>query len=145
MRFLNRHLLTIGRLFVLLFFLANSGFTVVLYHCTMGEIDCCGTSDNDMSCACSMMDPPQTSSGPSITAGINCQSVIVAGGLKTDPTVVEKESAARLLKVDLVAAFAPDFAGSTITSQFQPVSLPSARDVSPPTVETYVLNSTFLI
>jgi hypothetical protein len=145
MKFLNRHLLTIGRLFVLLFLLANSGFTVVLYRCTMGEIDCCGTSEDDMSCACSTMDPPHTSSEPSIAAGINCQSVIVAGGLKTDPTVVEKESAARLLKVDLVVAFAPNFASSTITSQFHPFFLPSVRDVSPPTVGTYILNSTFLI
>ena len=145
MRSLNRHLLTIGRLFVLLFFLANSGFTVVLYHCTMGEMDCCGTSDDGMSCGCSMMDPPQISSGPSITAGISCQSLIVAGGLKTDPTVVEKESAARLLKVDLVPAFTPDFTSFTTTCQLQPFSLPSLRDVSPHTVETYVLNSAFLI
>jgi len=145
MRFFNRHILTIGRLFVLLFFLANSGFTVVLYHCTMGEMDCCAGSDDEMSGACSMMDPPQTSSGPSITAGINCQSVIIAGGLKTDPTVVEKESAPRLLKVDLTAAFALDRSLSTDTSQFQSFSLTAVRDVSPPTVETYVLNSTFLI
>jgi hypothetical protein len=145
MRFLNRHLPTIGRLFVLLFFVANSGFTVVLYHCTMGEMDCCATSDDEMSRACCAMDPAQASSGPSITAGINCQSVIIAGGLKTDPTVVEKESVARLLKVDVLGTFAPGLALSTVTSRLQPFSLTAVRGVSPPTVKTYVLNSTFLI
>jgi hypothetical protein len=145
MRSLTRHILIIGRLFVLIFFLANSGFTVVLYHCTMGDMDCCGTSDDDMSVACGMMDVPPTSSGPSITSGFNCLSVIIAGGLRTDPTVVEKESAARLLKVDLIAAFNPHSALSTGTPQVQPFSPVAAPDVSPPTVERYVLNSTFLI
>jgi hypothetical protein len=145
MRFLNQHILTIGRLFVLLFFLANSGFTVVLYHCTMEEMECCTTSDGQMSGACSMMDPPQTPSGPAVTSGDNCQSMIIAGGLKTDPTLLEKESVGRVIKLDLVPAFTPDFAFSTVFPQVQPFSLTASQNVSPPAVETYVLNSTFLI
>lgn len=145
MRFLNRHILTIGRLFVLLFFVANSGFTVVLYHCTMEEMDCCTTSNGQMSSDCSMMDPPQTSSGPSVTAGNDCHSMIIAGGVKTDPTVVEKESVARVIKVDLAASFTPDFALSTVSSLYQSFSLSASQIASAPAVETYVLNSTFLI
>ena len=145
MRFLNRHIVIIGRLFVLLFFLANSGFTVVLYHCTMEEMDCCNTSDERMSDACSMMDPPQASSGPAITAGDNCHCVIVAGGLKTDPTVVEKESLTQVIKVDLVSSFTPSLALSTVSSQVRLFSSTASQNASPPAVETYVLNSTFLI
>jgi hypothetical protein len=145
MRFPNRHILTIGRLFVLVFFLANSGFTVVLYHCTMEEMDCCSTSDEQMSGACSMMDPPQTSSGPAVTSGDNCHSMTIAGGLKTDPTVVEKESVARVIKMDLVPAFTPDFALSTVFPQVQSFSSAASQNVSTPAVETYILNSTFLI
>jgi hypothetical protein len=145
MRFLNRHIVTVGRLFVLLFFLANSGFTVVFYHCTMEEMDCCGSKDEEMSGACSMMDPPQASSGPAVTSGDNCHSIIVAGGLKTDPTVLEKESVARVIKVDLVPAFTPDFTLSTVFPQVQPLFSNASQNVSSPAVETYVLNSTFLI
>jgi hypothetical protein len=145
MRFLNRHILTIGRLFVLLFFLANSGFTVVLYHCTMEEMDCCTTSDDQMSGACSMMDPPQASSGPLVTGSDDCHSVIIAGGLRIDPTVVEKESVARANKVDLVAAFAPDLAISPVSFKFQPPLSTASQNASPSAVETYILNSSFLI
>ena len=145
MRFLNRHILTIGRLFVLLFFVANSGFTVVLYHCTMEKMDCCSASNDQMSDACGMMDPPQTSSGPSVTANDLCHCVIVAGGVKTDPTVVEKESVVRVIKVDLAFAFTPNFALSVVSSLYQPFSLTASRIASAPAVDTYVLNSTFLI
>jgi hypothetical protein len=92
-----------------------------------------------------MMDPPQASSGPAVTAGDNCHSMVIAGGLKTDPTVVEKESVARVIKVDLVAAFSPNLAVSTVSFQVQPFSLTASQNASPPAVETYVLNSTFLI
>ena len=145
MRFLYRHILTLGRLFVLLFFVANSGFTVVLYHCTMEEMDCCTTPNEQMSDACSMMDPPQASSGPVLTAGDNCHSVIVAGGLKTDPTVVEKESVSRVIKIDLVAGFVPYLEVSNVSSQAPSFSTAAPQNTSPPAVETYVLNSTFLI
>jgi hypothetical protein len=145
MRFLSQHIPTIGRLFVLLFSLANSGFTIVLYHCTMEDMDCCSRSEETTSCACSMMDPPQSSSGPSVTSGDTCHSMTIAGGLKTDPTVVEKKSAARVIKMDLVASFPPNLAPSTVSPQFQFHSSTASVNVSPPAVEKYVLNSTFLI
>lgn len=145
MQSLHRQILLIGRLFVLLFFLANSGFTVVLYHCTMEKMDCCTTSDEQMSDACSTMDPPQAPIGPAVTAGSNCHTMIVAGGLKTDPTVVEKESVARVIKADLVAGFAPNLAVSSVSFQTQPFSSTASQNASPPAVEMYILNSIFLI
>jgi hypothetical protein len=138
-------MLAVGRLFVLLFFVANTGFTVVFSRCTMKEMDCCAASDEQMSDDCSMMDPPQPSSEPSVRAFNDCISVIVVGGLKTDPTVVEMESHARVIKLDLVAPYAPELALSTVSLQFQPISSTASQNVSPPAVEKYVLNSTFLI
>ena len=145
MTFLYRHIPAIGRLFVLLFFVANSGFTVVLYHCTMEEKDCCTTSNEHLSCDFGTMDLPQTPGVPSVTTGDNCHSMTIAGGVKTDPKVVEKESVTRVIKVDLAATFTPVFALSTVPSLQQPFSSTASQNASSPSVETYVLNSTFLI
>jgi hypothetical protein len=145
MQFLSRHILTIGRLFLLLFFLGNSGFTVVLYHCTMEDMDCCSASDEKMSCACSMMEPIQSSGGPAVSSGDNCHSMTIAGSLKTDLTVLEKESVTRVIKLDLVAAVTPKVTLSTVPSQGQLFSSTGSQNASPAAVETYVLNSTFRI
>ena len=145
MKFLNGHILAIGRLFVLVFFLANSGFTVVFSHCTMQDMDCCTTPEQGMSGACGMMDPPQPSGGLSVTAGDDCQKVIVAGGLTVDPTVVEKESAQRVVRVELFAAFTADLEFSPVSSQLHEPCPSASQNVSPPSVETYILNSSFLI
>jgi hypothetical protein len=145
MRFISQYSPTIGRLFLVLFFLANSGFTVVLYHCTMGDLDCCSKSDEEISCACSTMNLPQSSSRPAVTSGDACHSMTIAGGLKTDPTVVEKESAARVIKVDLVPAFTPNSQLSTASLPVQSSSSTAIPNILPPAVETYVLNSTLLI
>ena len=142
---LHRHILTIGRLVVLLFFVANSGFTVVLYHCTMEKMGCCTGSDEHMSSACTMMDPPEPSSGPSVAEVNDCHSVIIAGGVKTDPTVVEKESVARVIKVDPPATATTASALSAVSSRYQPLSSSASQNASSPAVETYVLNATFLI
>ena len=145
MKLRERHILFIGRILVLLFFLANSGFTVIFHRCTMEDVSCCGGSDDNRSGNCGMMDLPQAFGGPSVTAGGNCISVIIAGGLKADPTVVEKEFTAGLAKADLVVASTQDFGSSTISPQFQLLSSTATRDVSPPSVAKYVFNSSFLI
>ncbi len=127
---------------VLLFVLANSGFTMVMYTCSMG---CCG---DGRICA------PAGSGGrssvphfPISVAGVrlSCMSVTIAGGIHTDPTVVEKKFSARPLHSGLVPA---------ALSDQRPVihSLPSStlkafagRWVVPSSVEKCALNSTFLI
>jgi hypothetical protein len=150
MRFPNRHILTIGRLFVLLFFLANSGFTVVIYHCTMtGEMcqmsRCNGTNDCPAG-ACEDMDGPQTPATHAVTVDQPCQTATVIGGYQVDPTVIAKEfNGKQIIKIDLLPASALE---TTIGDR---LDLPTfhlasaASNVSTPSVETYVLNSTFLI
>ena len=145
MIFLNRHIKTFGRFFVLLFFVASSGFTLVLSHCTMESTDCCKKTIGDMPHECSMMDPPQASSGPAVTMDGNCHSLTVAGGLATDPTVVEKESLTRVVKLDVHAGFTLVPMISVVAFSSQPSLSAVAQYASPPPVEAYVLNSTFLI
>lgn len=150
MRFLNRHILTIGRLFVLLFFLANSGFTVVLYNCTMTDemcgMSCCTGLDDCSAETCQDMEGPQTPAAHTITVDQPCQTATVVGGYRTEPTVLEKEFNGRqIIKVDLLptSVYETAIGDRFDLPAFHLVS--AASNVSPPSVETYVLNATFLI
>jgi hypothetical protein len=150
MRLLNKHILTFGRLLLVFFFLANSGFTVVLYHCTMADemcgMSCCDGKNDSQAGACEDMDGPQTPATHPVTVDQPCQTVTVLGGYQVDPTVVAKAFDGRqIIKIDLL----PNFVYQTAIGDR--VDLPAfhlvsaASNVSTPSVETYVLNATFLI
>lgn len=149
MQVLNRHILVIGRLLLALFFVANSGFTVVQRYCTMahekhGEA-CANDNDGCSAATCNDERVPQSATAPSITDNMSCHVVSVGGGLPSDPTIVEKESSARHVSAPLLLAPVPDL---IVYSQddSSPHHLPAASaNVLPHSVETYVLNATFLI
>jgi hypothetical protein len=150
MRLLNKHILGFGRLFLVLFFLANSGFTVVLYHCTMTDemcgMSCCTGTDDCPAGACEDMDGPQTPATHPSTVDQPCQSATVVGGYHTEPTVVEKEFNGRhIIKTDLLptSVFETAIGSRVDLPAFHLAS--AASNVSPPSVETYVLNASFLI
>ena len=145
MNFINRHIFILGRLFAVIFFLASSGFTVVLYHCTMDDMSICAPSDNCMAGNSEAADHQQPSEISLTSAGIPCHTVSVAGGLHTDPSIVEKESSAKHIKIEFVLAPTSDSGLTSIVDQ--PIQLLSTNtsNVSPPSVEKYVLNATFLI
>jgi hypothetical protein len=141
----NRHIRGIGRVLILLFFLANSGFTLVLRHCTTGMMECRSASDGHMASACCMMDPPLTPGDHAFTAGNRCHSVEVAGGLKTDPTLVENVRVAHVTKLDMTGILTPSLSSSDNSAHFPHVVTTAPHTVSASPVETYVLNETFLI
>lgn len=155
MRFVNKHILPFGRLFLSLFFLTNSGFTVVMYHCTMTGCSmtddktgmmCCSESTECADESCDLDAGMQTAATHVVAVDQQCMTSIIVGGNIVDPTVVEKPfSGEQILKSDLL---------STAVSELPigpRVDLPaflltsSAVNTSTPSVETYVLNSTFLI
>jgi len=155
MRLLNKHILGFGRLFLVLFFLANSGFTVVLYHCTMTQcamtdalsgMACCVGMDCCNAGSCDDVAGLQATVAHAVTVNQPCQTTTVVGGYQTEPTVVEKQFNGRqIINVDLLAT-------SVFETAIGPrVDLPAfhlasaASNVSPPSVETYVLNASFLI
>jgi hypothetical protein len=73
-------------------------------------------------------------------------AMTVAGGLQTDPTIVEKESTARLhSKVTMLPVFAPDPALSQNLEEPLFLLSSAASNVSLRSVEKYVLNATFRI
>ena len=143
MKFIHKHVLALGRLFALTFFLASSGFTVVLYHCTMGEMSAC--TDYCMAGNADATDQHQPAQALLSSIENSCHTVTVAGGLRTDPSVVERGSIVQQIKVDF--ALSPDLNPVLASRIDQPILLFSTRasNFSPPTVETYLLNSTFLI
>jgi hypothetical protein len=150
MRFLNKYIFGLGRHFLVLFFLANSGFTVVLYHCTMTDemcgMSCCNGTNDCPPGACEDMDGPQTPAMHAITMAQPCQTATVIGGYQTEPTVVEKEfNGQQILKADLLPTSLYETAvGSRLDlPAFHLAS--SASNVSTSSVETYVLNASFLI
>jgi hypothetical protein len=141
----NRHIPAIGRVLILLFFLANSGFTVVLRHCTMGMIECRSASDDQMAGACCMMHPLQTPGDLAFTGGNGCHSMELAGGLKTDPTLVENRPVAHVTKLDMTGILTPSFFSSDNSAHSPLVLTAAPHTVSASSVETYVLNEAFLI
>lgn len=145
MGFLSRHILTIGRLFVLLFFVANSGFTIALYHCTMGGMSGCVDPDKHVPVNCGAA-PDQQPSGASVTsASLPCHVVKVAGGFHTDPSVMDREQGAKHIKVEQVLAPISDCVSISLVDHQSHLLNKCTSIIPQPSVETYVLNSTFLI
>ena len=155
MRLINKHMSALGHLFLLLFFLANSGFTVVLYHCTMAHCAmtdelsgkaCCTGKDECTTESCEDEAGPQGPVAHPVTVDQRCMTATIAGGNLTEPTIVEKAlNSQQILKADQLptAIF-----GTAIGSRLNPPAFhlaSSASNVFTSSVETYVLNATFLI
>jgi hypothetical protein len=155
MRFLDRHTLTFGRLFLLLFFVANSGFTIVLYNCSMAHhpttnemsgMSCCQGMDH---CTCALCKDAAGSQAPvshGVTLDQQCMTVTIAGGTLTEPTIVEKGfTGQQIIKAALLPA---TVCATTVDSRPDHAALrlaSASTNVATSSVETYVLNAAFLI
>jgi hypothetical protein len=149
MQLLNRHILVIGRLLLALFFMANSGFTVVQRYCTMAQenhgVTCADDNDGCSDATCNDDGVPQPATAPAITDNLSCHALSIGGGLPSDPTIVEKESSARHINAPLLLAPVPDLGINIQVDSSLHHLLPAFAHVPLHSVETYVLNSTFLI
>lgn len=66
-----------GRMILLLFVIANTGFTSVMRTCNMGDMGCCGDSLADMHCA-----QEGTNDGKSLAiVADDCMSSVTLGGI----------------------------------------------------------------
>ena len=155
MRFANKHTLTFGRLFLLLFFIANSGFTVVLYNCSMAPrattnemsgMSCCEGMACCTGAGCEDAARPQAPVGHVVRVDQQCLTATIAGGSLTEPTIVEKGfTGQQILKADPLSAvvYEPVIGSGLDLTGFHLVS--ASSNVSRSSVETYVLNVSFLI
>ncbi len=136
MIFNNKHIKILGRIVVSLFFLASSGFTVILNTCVMDTPECCDTT-----CRESLPSPM----GPSVQGQLGCHANTVAGGLNSIPALVEKGSKPQNNRLEILSETALHCAkrAQSGTSSWFTVSF--SHNISPPSVEKYVLNASFLI
>lgn len=150
MRRISTHIPSLSSLVLALFVIANSGFTVVLYHCTICDqtaaASCCADQSVCGPEGCPMADTPRPSGAALDGSSMPCLVMVVAGGVQTAPTIVEKETRStqnRFLQL-LPVVMAPSAADPCPHTPFS--SLAHARmDDSPPSVEKYILNASLLL
>ena len=148
MKYSKKHIVAFGRLLVLLFVLANAGFTAVLHKCSMENTqvtklaECCGNSDESNRLACEL---PQSMSSSTHGVQFTCHTNTIVGGLTGTTALLEKKSKIQLSKfserqvsLHQVSTFTSDVIHSIYFSF-------SSTSISPPSVEKCVLYSSFLI
>jgi hypothetical protein len=138
---LHRHRGFFAAIVAFLLALSSSGFTAVLHSCLMAQEKSC--------CDVSLMREMASDEGvipgtPVLKNNMSCCTITVAGGLNTNPIVIG-DQAAPLQHLEVLALIPPvEFSGAQhILTHSTLVSASVAA--SPPSVEKYVLNSTFLI
>lgn len=143
MKFDQSHILLFGRVMLIAVFLANTGFTAVLYSCKMDPATCCQTSRQSKhgECGASAIVHQRVS----VESNFSCHRSTVIGGITTAAALIEKEYQPLFNKA--VQSVSPQFMGNSPLSVAAPTSYslspPLARAI--PSVEKYVLNATLLI
>jgi len=126
--------------------MANSGFIVFLRYCTMATPDCCGMDDNCTTASCETEHAAARPNSATTTLGSVCDAVRVAGGYRTDPSVIGKDVTPRHVKIiEVLPAVTIDIAFQRGNAQPLTAFSSAGRSPFPPPVETYVLNATLLI
>ncbi len=140
--FRKRHILVIGRILVLLLFVANSGFTMALHTCAMSQMACCADA----------MPAPKMPALPATKAALaasqaDCCTVIIAGGVNTASVAMEHSSSLNPQKFTVRADVPAIAAQADPQASASPMLawLSSRSAASPRSVEKYVLNAVFLI
>ena len=132
----DKHIEVLGRLFVLLFMIASSGFTVVLRNCLMNSPDCCATM-------CQESAP--SAKDESVNAQMGCPMSIVAGGLNTNPGLIEKSVKLQNNRHEVLpVTVSHPGRYAQPQNEFGRIT-PYSSSSSHPSVEKYVLYSSFLI
>lgn len=146
MKFFPRHMILSGRILAILFILANSGFTAVLRQCTMKSIapmECCGGSDQSNESTC---DGTQNQAGLRLVESqFSCHTTTLVGGIATTFALLQKELTKQNIKTNEMCGRYQQNTICTNTLYHSTNPAQVTATLSPPSVEKYVLNETFLI
>lgn len=142
MQFLYQQTKSVSWLVAFLFFVGSAGFTSVVHVCLMGTGECCAMSGSSDRMACQEEGLPAHELA--VKGQLDCHINTVAGGLNDNPTVVEKQIRPQSPNGAFVGFALSQTLAIPKFNKSITVTLHS-RDVSPPSVEKYVLNGTFLI
>jgi hypothetical protein len=138
-------MLSFGSLMLVLFFLANSGFTMVLDKCAMEEKNCCGGEGDCPAGLCERQRESPTSGPARVTLSMPCQIIAVGGGFRTEPTVVEKASSPEPVRLTFLPRGFPDNSVHLCLRQPYHRSASASEAAGLPSVDKCVFNSVFLI
>ncbi|TSA24386.1 hypothetical protein D4R75_01530 [bacterium] len=121
---------------------ASSGATTVLHRCQMQAASCCSPNRNTNDDGCDQ--PMASPTGQSFKSDFTCHIDVVVGGIALKQALLEKEN-----KPELSIAAIPNVVSVGSSSLLQADS-PShtyfvVHVISPPSVDRYVLNGSFLI
>ncbi len=128
-----------------LFFLANSGFTLVLRECTAAPMTCCCPACDHGSCGNRVQENGPAHAITSSVSHGSCHTTVIAGGLSDHPLIQDGPTWLRVHKVaqTLDLALSPA-GGSVLPASSYPV-VSSLEGAVTPSVEKCVLLSTFQI
>lgn len=141
---ISKYLVPLVRTVVLLFFLGNSGFTSIVHLCSMKAAECCDTNipGDDNMCQETPVAAPQ---GEHVQSMLECHTNAVVGGLVDVQALVEKDSGSKTPSLVVHPVLIPLQLAASLCQAASWFSSTYTSNVSPPSVEKYVLNSTFLI
>ncbi|MBI5473565.1 MAG: hypothetical protein HY961_14595 [Ignavibacteriae bacterium] len=126
-----------------LFLLASSGFTMIVHICTMEAAECCDTSGASDHHGCPNEPQSEPITGVSFKNLDDCHINAIVGGLAAIQTLLEKND--KTQNVAVLAVLASSFVSPEPVNTTSWFSYSFTESVSPPSVEKYVLNETFLI
>ncbi len=143
MKLFTKNIVFMGRVVAFLFFVASSGFTTLLHICTMEASECCDTSGASDHAACPNPEKSSPVAGTAIKNADDCHINAVAGGLSAIQALLEKDG--KTQKVVVLSVLASTFVSLAPINNTSSFTYSYSEGVSPPSVEKYVLNETFLI
>ncbi len=129
--------------FAFLVLSASSGVATLVRTCTMRGMDCCATAAHSNQCACN--DSPSLMRGIAVRADLACHTTKVLGGLTINAALVEKENKTRQHNASVDFVIPSPFDLSSTYLSFSHLRFALAVPHSPPAVEKYILNASFLI
>jgi hypothetical protein len=132
-----------GRIIALLLFIASSGFTTIVHACAMEATQCCDTSRARDHKACE--NPFPLVAGPSVQREFDCHTNTVAGGLAGVQGLIEKDGKPLNNRLEVLSAVVSQYISFASSGTASWLSTSYCTSVSPPSVEKYVLNASFLI
>ncbi len=143
MRFSLKHIRSIRVAFGLLIFFASSGATTVVHTCILVKADCCAPAPSANHDGCQQSALP--ASAPLLKADLTCHTNTLVGGVALKLALVEKENKSQQNKISVAFVLPSSFGFSNTVLAPSRYLFTLAASHSPPSVEKYVLNSSFLI
>lgn len=143
MGYFSKYTLFVGRALALATFLASSGFTTIVHNCTMGIPVCCEAPREINHKDCSERVPANKELA--VRSNAACHTTTVAGGVTTNPAVLEKDAKSDVKKLQIAQSII-----TTSILRLDQLHTPlnffsNDTSVFLPSVEKYILNASLLI